>query len=165
MFELSVQPTEFDAVRGGVCAGRDTVKLFSGAQAILRLILEDQRFASTKVAVASSTTEPAFANRCLDVLPADMSGLREERVADVIDYRQVYPGRKGGQHFPALHKESGIPYDQMIFFDDCTYGDNCGDVARACSGVTCVRTPDGLTEALFQLGLEAWAAGKRGVVQ
>jgi hypothetical protein len=53
----------------------------------------------------------------------------------------------------------------MLFFDDCTYSDNCADVASKCKGVTCVRTPQGLTEALFEAGLEAWAAGKRGVVQ
>ena len=120
MFELSAKPSTFDAARGGVCAGRDTVKLFPGAQTILKLILEDKRFATTKIAVASSTTEPAFANLCLGALPADVSGLREERVADLIDYRQIYPGSKGRQHFPALHKESGVPYDQMVFFDDCT---------------------------------------------
>ena len=53
----------------------------------------------------------------------------------------------------------------MLFFDDCTYGDNCATVASACPGVTCVRTPSGLSEKLFDLGLSAFAAGKRGVVQ
>jgi|TARA_B100000768_G_C11091197_1_gene295038 hypothetical protein len=53
----------------------------------------------------------------------------------------------------------------MIFWDDCTYGNNCQDVATNCAGVTCVRTPDGLTEALFQAGLDAFAAGKTGVVR
>lgn len=52
----------------------------------------------------------------------------------------------------------------MLFFDDCTYGDNCGDVARACPGAVCVRTPNGLTTALFEAGLEAWARGEAGVV-
>ena len=74
------------------------------------------------------------------------------------------PGNKGRSHFPALQKESGIAYSEMIFWDDCTYGDNCRDVATNCAGVTCVRTPDGLTEALFQAGLDAFAAGKTGVV-
>ena len=69
------------------------------------------------------------------------------------------------KHFPNLHAETGIPYDQMIFFDDCTYGDNCANVASHCPGVTCVRTPDGLTEEDFVLGLAAFAAGKRGVIK
>ena len=78
--------------------------------------------------------------------------------------RQIYPGSKGQRHFPALQKESGIAFDSMLFFDDCTYGDNAGDVARACPGTSCVRTPRGLTMELFELGLASWAMGKRGVV-
>ena len=53
----------------------------------------------------------------------------------------------------------------MLFFDDCTYGDNCQTVADACVGVTCVRTPNGLTEELFDAGLAAFARGASGVVQ
>jgi magnesium-dependent phosphatase 1 len=164
MFELDSAPTEFDVSKGGVRAGGDVVQLFPGAQAVMRRLLTDMSFAEVKVAVASSTTEPRYAARCLEVLPADHSGERGERLADLVDFRQVYPGNKGRQHFPALLKETGIAYDNMIFFDDCTYGDNCGTVASACPGTTCVRTPKGLTEALFDTGLAAWADGKRGVV-
>ena len=164
MFELSSSPTTYDAARGGVKAGSDTVKLFAGAQSVLRRILTDDAFSAVKIAVASSTTEPAYAGKCLDQLPIDPSGARAEKVADLVDFRQVYPGSKGRQHFPALHKESGIAYDSMLFFDDCTYGDNCGDFSRSCPGTSCVRTPRGLTEDLFELGLSAWASGKRGVL-
>ena len=164
MFELDSAPTEYDASRGGVKAGGDTVRLFPGAAAVLRRILVEEAFSSVKVAVASSTTEPHFAARCLDKLPVDPSGARAETIADLIDFRQIYPGSKGHRHFPALQKESGIGFESMLFFDDCTYGDNCGDVARACPGTSCVRTPRGLTMELFELGLAAWAMGKRGVV-
>lgn len=163
MFELSSSPSTYDASRGGVKAGSDTVKLFLGAAAVLRRILTDK--SAVKIAVASSTTEPKHAIICLEMLPIDSSGARKERLADLIDFRQIYPGPKGRQHFPALHKESGVAYDSMLFFDDCTYGDNAADVARSCAGASCVRTPSGLTEALFELGLTAWASGKRGVYQ
>ena len=165
MFELDSSPTTYDAARGGVKAGSDTVKLFPGAAAVLRRILTEEAFSSVKVAVASSTTEPSYAKRCLAQLPLDPSGARAETVADIVDFQQIYPGSKGRSHFPALHKESGCSYGDMLFFDDCTYGDNCGDVARACAGTSCVRTPRGLTEELFELGLDGWAAGKRGVYQ
>lgn len=164
MFELNAAPTKYDATAGGVRAGRDVVRLFPGAQAVLRRLLTDESYAAVKVAVASSTTEPAFANTCLDALPADATGERGERVGELVEYRQIYPGSKGRQHFPALASQSGVPYEQMIFWDDCTYGDNCGDVARSCTGATCVRTPHGLTEELFDVGLRAFAAGRRGVV-
>ena len=166
MYELSTAPTTYSATKGGVAAGGDVVRLFPGAQAVLKQLLTDSSFASVRVAVASSTTEPAYANRCLEALPVDASGQREERLSDLVEFRQIYPGCKGKQHFPALHKQSGIEYAQMLFFDDCTYSDNAGEVAACCPGVTCVRTPQGLTEALFRAGLEAYAnsKGQGGVV-
>ncbi len=164
MFELSAAPTRYDAQRGGVVAGSDTVRLFPGAQAVLRRILTDERFGAVKVGVASSTTEPSYAARCLKSLPIDPSGARGECVADLVDYEEVYPGSKGRSHFPRLHTASGVPYDRMLFFDDCTYGDNVGEVTRNCPGVTGVRTPSGLTVELFDRGLAAWAEGLRGVV-
>ena len=164
MYELSGRPTKYDAARGGVAAGGDVVRLFSGAAAVLARFLPggDPRLSSATVAVASSTTEPAYAATCLENLP--VSPERGETVADLVDHRQIYPGSKGLQHFPALRRETGVPFDQMLFFDDCTYGDNCGDVARSCPGVACVRTPHGLTEALFDAGLAAFARGERGVL-
>jgi len=94
MFELSSAPTNYDATRGGVVAGRDVVRLFPGAAAVLLRLLTDGSFSSTKVAVASSTTEPRYADRCLAALPIDPSGARAESVADVVDFRQIYPGSK-----------------------------------------------------------------------
>ena len=123
MFELSSPPTAFDASACGVRAGHETVRLFPGAQAVVRRLLTQSEYSNVRVAVASSTTEPAYANKCLDLLPADSTGAREERLGELVDFRQIYPGNKGRLHFPALRKESGVNYDQMIFFDDCTYGD------------------------------------------
>lgn len=37
----------------------------------------------------------------------------------VVDYKKIFPGSKR-KHFRELHEMSGIPYDQMIFFDDWT---------------------------------------------
>merc|ERR1712150_19650 len=135
-----------NAKRGGVAAGGETVRLFPGAAAVLRSFLPDGplRAAGMKVAVASSTTEPAYARVCLESLLVDPD--RSETVADLVEYRHIYPGSKGRCHFPALQAETKVPYERMIFFDDCTYGDNCRDVATQCPGVACVRTPDGLTE-------------------
>ena len=166
MFELDSAPTSYSASKGGVQAGSDTVRLFPGAASVLRRILTNEggAFTGVKVAVASSTTEPSYAQRCLEQLPIFEDGSRAEKVNDMVDYRQIYPGSKGRQHFPALQRQTNIPFASMLFFDDCTYGDNCADVARACDGTTCVRTPSGLTEELFDAGLAAWADGKHGVL-
>ena len=165
MYELDGAPTTYDAKRGGVKAGRDTVCLYPGAQAVLLRLLTQDEFKNCKVAAASSTTEPAFASTCLAQTPIDMTGQRKETMADLIDFRQIYPGRKGRQHFPRLKEESGVEYSNMIFFDDCTYGDNCREVASQCQGVTCIRTPNGLTEKEFDAGLAAFARGQKGVIQ
>lgn len=92
MFELDRAPGAYDAKRGGCPAGHDTVQLFEGARQVLALLLRDKRFADTKVAAASSTTEPPYANHCLDTLRVDPE--RGEVAADVISLRQIYPGSK-----------------------------------------------------------------------
>lgn len=46
-------------------------------------------------------------------------------------------------HFRELHREAGVPYEEMLFFDDCNWGDHCRDVAEA-YGVVTQRTPAGV---------------------
>ena len=165
MYELDKAPTTWDAKRGGVKAGQDTVTLYPGARETLLRLLTDPTFQGCKIAAASSTTEPAYAKKCLEQTPIDLSGERKEKMGDLIKFRQIYPGSKGRTHFPRLQQETGIPYSEMIFFDDCSYSDNCGEVASACSGVTCVRTPNGLTREEFNLAIEGFAKGKKGVLR
>ena len=163
MFELDGAPTAYDATLGGVKAGTDVVRLFPGALAVLRTIIADkERFADTRVAVASSTTRPAFAHTCLDELVVDQR--TRTKLATLVAFRQIYPGSKGSEHVPELARESGVPYEECLFFDDCTYGDNCADVASKCVGTLAVRTPHGLTEELFERGLSAFARGAVGVL-
>ena len=86
-------------------------------------------------------------------------------MGDLIKFRQIYPGSKGRTHFPRLRQETGVPFSEMMFFDDCKYSDNCVEVARACPGVTCVRAPNGLTKEEFNLAIELYAKGKKGVLR
>merc|ERR1719221_847453 len=145
MFELNAPPSKYDKNVVGVRAGSDVVRLFDGAAAVLARCATERKggiFTATAFAAASSTTEPHFAQTCLRQLPVEGG----TSVSEMLTYTQIYPGSKGRQHFPALQRESGVPYSSMVFFDDCTYGDNCSDVARLCPGTLCVRTPSGLTE-------------------
>lgn len=162
MYELDAPPSVYDASIGGVVAGRDTVRMFPGAAEVMQLLLSSPAYASMQVAVASSTTEPKWANHCLDVLRLDPE--RGETLADVVSQRQIYPGSKGSQHIPKLRGLTGVEFSEMIFWDDCTYSDNCADVANKCPGTICVRTPRGLTRELFEMGLNAFARGEHGVV-
>lgn len=59
-----------------------------------------------------------------------------------------------------LKKESGIAYDDMLFFDDCNWGDNCGDVERGCPGVVTFKTPSGMSVQNWNDGLVKFAKAK-----
>eukprot|EP00815_Leptocylindrus_aporus_P001896 CAMPEP_0116075892 /NCGR_PEP_ID=MMETSP0322-20121206/16909_1 /TAXON_ID=163516 /ORGANISM="Leptocylindrus danicus var. apora, Strain B651" /LENGTH=120 /DNA_ID=CAMNT_0003566045 /DNA_START=153 /DNA_END=513 /DNA_ORIENTATION=+ len=47
-----------------------------------------------------------------------------------------------------LLRESGVPYNEMLFFDDCNWGDHVGDVGNV-YGVIGYRTPYGLQLSEF----------------
>ena len=61
---------------------------------------------------------------------------------------------KSKTHFPILKEKTQIEYEDMLFFDDCLWGDHCGNVERLCEGVVTQRTPRGLHEREWQLALE-----------
>ncbi|XP_043351934.1 magnesium-dependent phosphatase 1-like isoform X4 [Dermochelys coriacea] len=64
---------------------------------------------------------------------------------------EIYPGGKSA-HFHRLQQDTGVPFAQMLFFDDEER--NIRDVSKL--GVTCVLVPDGMTQALLTQGLEAF---------
>lgn len=162
---LDNAPSTYDANLKGVKAGRDTVKLYPGAQSTLMRLLTEPCFKNCKVAAASSTIVPAYAQTCLEQMPIDPTSQRNEVLADLITLKQIYPGSKGRNHFPRIQNETGIRYTEMIFFDDCTYSDNCKEVATMCAGVTCVRTPRGLTAEQFNIALAAYSKDQKGLIR
>jgi magnesium-dependent phosphatase 1 len=153
MFELSGAPTKWDASDNAVICGRDRVKLFDGAILALRELRNKPEFKDTKVAAASSTTEGDWARKCLSLLEVEPG----VKMKDVFGFFEIYPSNKT-KHFKALQASTGVEFKDMLFFDDCTYGNNCEDVERGCHGVTTVRTPDGMTEAKWREGLSKFAS-------
>jgi len=140
-----------------------TVRLFDGARQALREIALDEKYKGVIVAAASSSEEPTFSHACLngiEVLP----GLT---MRDMFKYDQI--GRTGSltsrktTHFRALHEESGVSYNEMLFFDDCNWGDHCADVTSN-FGVISQRTPRGMQLSEFHAGLEKYRkeAASRG---
>eukprot|EP00531_Pseudo-nitzschia_arenysensis_P013231 CAMPEP_0116149940 /NCGR_PEP_ID=MMETSP0329-20121206/19254_1 /TAXON_ID=697910 /ORGANISM="Pseudo-nitzschia arenysensis, Strain B593" /LENGTH=195 /DNA_ID=CAMNT_0003646365 /DNA_START=211 /DNA_END=798 /DNA_ORIENTATION=+ len=128
---------------------RDTVTLYDGARKVLYELATNPVYKGVQLATASSSLEPSYSYACLagiEILPGLTMG-------DMMSYNQI--GRSGNlspdktTHFRELHDESGIPYSEMLFFDDCNWGDHCQRVTKA-FGVVSQRTPYGLQWKEFQ---------------
>ena len=65
-------------------------------------------------------------------------------------------GDKSRTHFPLIRKATGVPYSEMLFFDDSNWSDNCGVVERNCKGVVAQRTPNGMQNEEWSKGLAKW---------
>mmetsp|Transcript_38282 Transcript_38282/g.101612 ORF Transcript_38282/g.101612 Transcript_38282/m.101612 type:complete len:113 (-) Transcript_38282:275-613(-) len=72
MFQLSSSPSKWNKAENTITAGSDTIRMFPGAITAFRDIHTKEEFRDSIVAVASSTTEPGYAKKCLslfEVLP------------------------------------------------------------------------------------------------
>jgi len=132
-----------------------TVRLFDGARKALREIVFDPKYEGVILAAASSSEEPSYSHACLEGIEV-LPGLF---LRDMIQYDQI--GRTGHltsrktTHFRALHEESNVPYNEMLFFDDCNWGDHCADVT-ANFGVVSQRTPRGMQLSEFHAGIDKY---------
>ena len=133
-----------------------TVRLFSGARQVLRELATDPQYQGVILAAASSSEEPSFSYACLEGIEV----VKGVTLRDMLQYDQI--GRTGRltsdkkTHFKLLHQESGVAYEEMLFFDDCNWGDHCGRVSRE-FGVVSQRTPAGMQYSEFVQGMEQYA--------
>eukprot|EP00580_Thalassiosira_gravida_P006220 CAMPEP_0201636044 /NCGR_PEP_ID=MMETSP0493-20130528/8349_1 /ASSEMBLY_ACC=CAM_ASM_000838 /TAXON_ID=420259 /ORGANISM="Thalassiosira gravida, Strain GMp14c1" /LENGTH=223 /DNA_ID=CAMNT_0048108077 /DNA_START=122 /DNA_END=793 /DNA_ORIENTATION=- len=179
MYTLSIIPDESDIVTGdlnergegvvGVMSGRSRISLHKGSLLALQSH-HDKKYPNTKVCFASSADTPQAerigraALKLLEVVPGttvwDLVVGRDWDGEDVNQIGRQPPlsANKSATHFPVLRELTRVRYDRMLFFDDCQWGDHCGQVERACkeretgNGPVTIRTP-------FGLGAEEWAEG------
>lgn len=179
MYTLSVVPKEEHAKVGklgnfgegavGVYSGREVIRLFPGALKVLQDIYLD-RYPGVRIAVASSADTPLAvsigkaAMNILEILPgvtmrAVFAKGWDDGFTGNIQIGRTPPlsSNKASTHFPILRQATGIEYKDMLFFDDCLWGDHCGRVEKHCPGVVAVRTPDGLGEKEWQEGLQKYS--------
>ena len=122
-------------------SGKREVKPYEDVPQILRKLHKE----GYKIAIASRTVEIQGSNDLIKLFYWDK----------YFRYRKIFPGCKI-THFKQLHNESGIPYEDMIFYDDEQR--NITDVSSL--GVTCILVPDGVSEQSFQKGFEIFAFRK-----
>jgi magnesium-dependent phosphatase 1 len=72
------------------------------------------------------------------------------RAIDYFDHMQIYPGSKT-THFQRIHRDSGIEYEEMLFFDDESRNKNVEVL-----GVTMQLIKDGVTRDEIDRGVQSW---------
>ncbi|KAH7322226.1 magnesium-dependent phosphatase-1 [Rhizoctonia solani] len=82
--------------------------------------------------------------------PSESNSSTPRRAIDFFDTLEIYPGSKL-RHFKALNKKTGIPYEEMLFFDDEHRNKEVESL-----GVTMQLVRDGMSWKVFQQGLELW---------
>jgi magnesium-dependent phosphatase 1 len=129
------------------------VKLFSEAREILQELVTNPIYTDITLGLASSSEKPTYSWSCLEgieIVPGTF-------MKDIFSFAQI--GRSAPlssrktTHFSLLQQESSIPYHQMLFYDDCNWGDHVADVHQT-FGVPGQRTPRGLTWVDFTKGLD-----------
>lgn len=109
------------------------------------------------VGAASRTCAPDIARELLERLRIPDEDAREkgkggsaEQAIRFFDHLEIYPGSKK-THFARLHKSTGLPYADMLFFDDENRNRDTESL-----GVTMQLVRDGVTRSEFDAGIESW---------
>ena len=129
----------------------EEIFIFPGMRRVFEHLINVEHLNDVKIGVASRTFYANYAAECLDLLEVDGKSLKE-----IIHYEEIYPGTKT-THFKSLLQKSGVPFEDMIFFDNERR--NCVDVAKL--GVTTVHTPNGMTIDAWHDGLLKHAKKKK----
>ncbi|GFR40369.1 hypothetical protein Agub_g917, partial [Astrephomene gubernaculifera] len=163
-------PFRRDKASGAVYdSANQRIELMGDSGAVLAELAGDPKWADTEVAYVSRTEYPEWAVPCLKtflVAPAEGKSKGDSRggggsrsggrsMYDISSHQEIYPGSKL-THFRAIHQRSGIPYEDMIFFDNERW--NITECAKL--GITCVYTPRGLTRQEWEKGLADFARAR-----
>jgi len=78
------------------------------------------------------------------------SSSSSQRAIDYFDHLQIYPGSKT-THFERIHRDTGIAYEEMLFFDDEARNKNVEVL-----GVVMCLVKDGVSRDEIDRGVRSW---------
>jgi len=112
---------------------RDVLEILNGLQT---------QPTSHVLAVASRTSAPDWAKELMELF----------NIEKYFQHFEIYPGSKI-RHFKSLQEKTGIPYSEMVFFDD-EYRNiqEVGDL-----GVKAVLVEDGINAKIIQKNVPGWS--------
>jgi magnesium-dependent phosphatase 1 len=102
------------------------------------------------IGAASRTSAPDLGREMLKLLKIPSTSGSSGRAIDYFDHMQIYPGNKT-THFTRINRDSGIAYDEMLFFDDESRNKNVEVL-----GVTMWLVRDGVTRNEIDAGVKSW---------
>jgi magnesium-dependent phosphatase 1 len=86
----------------------------------------------------------------LQLLKIPSADSSSQRAIDYFDNLQIYPGTKT-THFERIHRDTGIEYKEMLFFDDESRNKNVETL-----GVVMQLVRDGVTRNAVDAGVRNW---------
>lgn len=113
-------------------------------------ILEALKQKSILIGAASRTSAPDLGREMLKLLKIPSASGASTRAIDYFDYQEIYPGDKK-THFHRIHKDSGVEFEEMLFFDDESRNKNVEVL-----GVTMQLIKDGVTRDEIDRGVQSW---------
>lgn len=128
-----------DAVCSGLLPARSSAYLFY-----------QLRQKGILIGAASRTHAPDLGREMLKLLKIPGSSSSSQRAIDYFDHLQIYPGNKT-THFERIHRDSGIAFEDMLFFDDESRNKNVEVL-----GVTMQLVRDGVTIREIDAGVRSW---------
>ncbi|KAJ4984161.1 magnesium-dependent phosphatase-1 [Stagonosporopsis vannaccii] len=102
------------------------------------------------IGAASRTHAPDLGREMLKLLKIPSSSGSSSRAIDYFDHLQIYPGSKT-THFERIHRDSGIAFEEMLFFDDESRNKNVEVL-----GVTMKLVPQGVSRDVIDEGVRGW---------
>ena len=132
------------------------VKLFEAAKIVLEELSTAPQWKHTKFGVASRTNKGHWAHSLLKQFTVPNSRVP---LNEFFEFQEVYTGDKT-RHFTSIHKQSGIAYEEMLFFDDAKDGKfgNCAPVAAL--GAMAAHCPIGMSRSVWNNAVSEYIQAK-----